>query len=174
MSLPPQAKPFEPLAREAAQRHAIPASLILAVCGQESGFRPTAYRPEPQIKDASYGLMQLLGKTARGLGYLDDVGCAKELSGLFDPETNINLGAKLLAENFAHAGSLAGAVSAYNGGWRPAMGFGRPAPHALRICLAWNPKKEGECLTWREVAAGSYANSTYVQAVLTRMTAYDT
>ncbi|HEX7073332.1 MAG TPA: transglycosylase SLT domain-containing protein, partial [Hyphomicrobiaceae bacterium] len=44
----------------AAQRHRVSQALIKAVIMAESGFNAAAYREEPQIKDASRGLMQLL------------------------------------------------------------------------------------------------------------------
>lgn len=59
---------------------------VLAVIQVESEFRPNAYRAEPQINDASYGLMQVLGSTAADRGYDGPP------EGLFDPETNIRIG----------------------------------------------------------------------------------
>ena len=44
------------------------------------------------IGDASYGLMQLLMSTARGLGYTGDA------NGLYDAATNIDLGTRLLSD----------------------------------------------------------------------------
>jgi soluble lytic murein transglycosylase-like protein len=45
---------------------------------------------DPKVVSASYGLMQLMFPTARETGY------EGEAAGLYDPETNINLGAKYL------------------------------------------------------------------------------
>ncbi|TAN55364.1 MAG: lytic transglycosylase domain-containing protein [Magnetospirillum sp.] len=59
---------------------------VLAVIQIESSFQPTAYRAEPQIGDASYGLMQVLYSTASDRGYGGDP------AGLFDPEVNIRIG----------------------------------------------------------------------------------
>lgn len=63
---------------------------VLAVVEIESGFDPTAYRSEPQLGDASRGLMQLLLSTALDRGFQG----APEA--LFDPETNIRLGMRQL------------------------------------------------------------------------------
>lgn len=59
---------------------------VMAVIQIESSFNPTAQRPEPQIRDASYGLMQVLYATALDRGYTG----APE--GLYDPAVNIALG----------------------------------------------------------------------------------
>jgi soluble lytic murein transglycosylase-like protein len=94
-----------------AAQFAVPATWIHAVIQTESGGNPEAYRPEPQIDDASYGLMQLLYATARGLGYRD----APE--GLFDPDTNIYWGVHLLAElRRQHGTDPRRIYSAYNSG----------------------------------------------------------
>lgn len=63
---------------------------VLAVIDIESSFNPGAYRAEPQLGDASYGLMQILSSTAADRGYSGPV------DGLFDPETNIRLGMRQL------------------------------------------------------------------------------
>jgi hypothetical protein len=50
------------------------------------------------------------------------------MGGLLEqPALAIELGAKLLAENMARTGgSVADSLSAYNGGFRPSLGFGVP------------------------------------------------
>lgn len=63
---------------------------VLAVIEIESSFRPRAYRAEPQIEDASLGLMQVLGRVAADRGY------AGPPDGLFNPETNIRVGMRHL------------------------------------------------------------------------------
>jgi soluble lytic murein transglycosylase-like protein len=89
----------------------VPEPWIRAFIQTESSFNPTAYRAEPQINDASYGLMQLLYSTARGLGYTGTP------EGLYDPETNIALGTKLMYQLRAKYGDDIQAVySAYNSG----------------------------------------------------------
>lgn len=63
---------------------------VLAIIEIESSFRADAYRAEPQIGDASYGLMQVLYSTARDRGYQGPP------EGLFDPATNIRIGMRQL------------------------------------------------------------------------------
>lgn len=135
--------------------------LIKAVISLESEFLARATRAEaaraslpptpdfPQGGDMSIGLMQLLVRTARTLGYKGPVGDKTSLTGLFDPATNIHLGTTLLRDN-VNAARLAGlgvdaAISAYNGGWRPSLGYGRPLP------------------------TGQFANQAYVNVVFERM-----
>lgn len=90
----------------------VPAPLIKGVMAKESAFNEKAYKSEPKIHDASRGLMQLLYHTATALGYR---GTADDL---YAPSTNIQYGAKLLAENIKRAGGRYDvAVSAYNAGW---------------------------------------------------------
>jgi soluble lytic murein transglycosylase-like protein len=89
----------------------IPESWIRGVIEVESSWNQFAYRYEAKIKDASYGLMQLLSKTAYNLGYTGTV------EGLYDPYTNIMLGTKLLAENRDRFGDdFTRVYSAYNSG----------------------------------------------------------
>lgn len=76
----------------------VPVWMIKATIAKESSFNPRAFRPEHAINDASRGLMQLLGRTAMGLGYDGTAGRADELTGLFDPNENIRLGTRYLAQ----------------------------------------------------------------------------
>lgn len=102
---------FDDLIYEASEAYDVPFTWIKAIAGAESDWIPTAYRAEPRINDASYGLMQVLYKTAYSLGYRGDP------EGLYDPAININLGAKLLQELRARWGDDFRAVySAYNSG----------------------------------------------------------
>jgi len=89
--------------------------LTFAVIVIESGGNEKAYREEPQINDASIGLMQILFKTAKSIGY------GGTSQGLFDPETNIKYGTKYLSKCFlAENGNIYNTFRAYNGGtgWR--------------------------------------------------------
>lgn len=58
---------------------------VLAFADIESSFNPDAIRDEPKIKDASYGLFQILFRTAQDRGF------AQNPVMLFDPETNTRL-----------------------------------------------------------------------------------
>lgn len=94
-------------------------ALAKGVTMQESRFDPGAYRAEPQINDASRGLMQLLAGTAQAIGYTGPIGDdSSHTGGLYDPQTNIDYGVRLLAENIRTAGgNLPIAISAYNAGF---------------------------------------------------------
>lgn len=90
---------------------------VLAVIEIESSFNPRAYRAEPQINDASYGLMQVLATTAADRGYRGPV------EGLFDPETNIRLGMRQLKWSWDYLNrkrgvppSVAEWIGSYNAG----------------------------------------------------------
>lgn len=97
--------------------YGVPAPLIKAIIAKESSFNSQAYKSEPQIKDASRGLMQVLYRTAVSLGYK---GMADDL---FEPSTNIMYGTRLLADNIQRSvkanipNPIANAVAAYNAGW---------------------------------------------------------
>jgi soluble lytic murein transglycosylase-like protein len=94
-----------------ARQFVVPEAWIKAVILQESSGNPKAYRAEPRINDASYGLMQLLYRTAKGLGY---TGAAE---GLYDPDLNIQLGTKLLGQLRRQYGdNFERVYSAYNSG----------------------------------------------------------
>lgn len=125
---------FDAIINRYASEYGVPVPLVKAMISLESGFNPKAYRAEkprsslpptpdfPKGGDASYGLMQLLVRTARALGYKG----TKE--GLYDPATNIELGTRFLRDLVREAHrrgvDLDSAISAYNGGWRPSLGFG--------------------------------------------------
>lgn len=110
-------------------------NLMLAICDTESSFRPWVMKFEPawqnfykpdevsrilgidkpteiQLQMFSYGLMQVMGGTARGLGYLD------YLPKLLDPQASIHYGCLLmrqLKKRFTQA-TEADLISAYNYG----------------------------------------------------------
>ena len=89
---------FDDFVRAESARYGIPVAVIKATIATESGFNPGAYRKEPQLGDASRGLMQVLLTTARGLGYTGEPGDdLKRISGLYDPWTSIQLGTFYLA-----------------------------------------------------------------------------
>jgi len=116
---------FDSLIASASDAYGVPVAVIKGVIGAESGFDPAAYRAEPQINDASTGLMQLLMSTARGQGFTGTS------LGLYDPRTNINLGTKLLSSLSRQLGDWGAVFSAYNGGVRPQYGLGARLPSGL-------------------------------------------
>jgi hypothetical protein len=158
--------------QSASVRYGVPVSLIKAIIGQESAFRPTAFRAEPAISDASIGLMQILLATARGEGYTGANGIAAGLTGLYDPATNIQYGTSYLATCLARTnGVIPSAISAYNGGFRPDIGFGAPAPKRTIVCLRRD--SAGKCIESRTVEPGQYANQPYVNAVLNNIAYFE-
>ena len=89
--------------------------LLKAVIKVESNFNRNAHRHEPWVShlggpDCSFGLMQLLESTARGLGH---TGAARDL---YHPATNIYFGAKYLRQQLDRYGNVAKAIAAYNAG----------------------------------------------------------
>lgn len=126
---------FDAAIAAASLKYRVPVAVIKAVIAHESGFNPRAKRAEaprsslpptpdhPAGGDESRGLMQLLIRTARLLGYKGHP------DGLYDPATSIELGTRLLADNLRSAerrgGGLPDALSQYNGGYRPTLGFGK-------------------------------------------------
>lgn len=95
-----------------ADNYGLRRSLMYALVSQESRFKPTAYRAEPRINDASYGLTQILYRTAQGQGYSGDP------VGLYDPDTNVQLGFGYFADLLnTTSGDERNALSMYNSGY---------------------------------------------------------
>jgi soluble lytic murein transglycosylase-like protein len=116
---------YDALFRSAAIGAGVDPALVKAHAAVESNFNPRAYRyeaPRPTLPagDASHGLMQLLYSTALHLGYQGarpTTPDQQNLTGLYAPQANIQLGAQLIAENLAAAGGDADtAIAAYNEG----------------------------------------------------------
>jgi len=102
---------FDAEIQAGARTYNVPEAWIRAVIETESSWNPNAFRAEPKINDASYGLMQLLYRTAKGLGYDGDT------DGLYDPATNIDLGTKLLGQlRRKYGDDFRQIYSAYNSG----------------------------------------------------------
>lgn len=131
----------------------IPVSVLKGVASAESAFNAKAFRAEPQINDGSYGLMQILYKTAKGEGYNGTPG------GLLDPAVNIMWGSRYLAGLLKRHADLSAAVASYN------MGFPRKAkdttPAIVRIYGEPQP-------SW------TYANQPYVDRVLSYISYFQT
>lgn len=144
---------------------------LKALIGIESGFDATAHRGEPQLGDASVGLMQVLLSTARGLGYTGVMGDPEGLTGLFWPDTNVWFGARLFRTLLGNTrGDLRAAASAYNGGYRPALGFGglRTASTPV-VCLQWKASAPPtgrtiaqDCAVTGDTTPGHFSNQRYV------------
>lgn len=157
---------------DAASRYDVPVALIKAIIAQESAFKPSASRAEPAVNDASIGLMQILYGTAKGEGYTGPVGTASTLTGLYDPATNIRFGTSYLASSLQDTrGNILAGISAYNGGFRPDIGFGAKATRQMTICLARD--NTGKCISSRVVQPGEFSNQSYVNAVLNNMAYFE-
>lgn len=133
-----QIKPFEPLIRGYSLMYELDTSLVCAIILQESAGNQYAYRYEPafferylkgksryeligacdpvsldselMFRSCSFGLMQIMGQTAREFSYSD------QLPTLFTPNNNIELGCKILRKYIDEAGSVELGVTAYNRG----------------------------------------------------------
>lgn len=150
----------------AAQKSPVPVGFVLAVMDKESQGNPKAYRAEPAINDGSIGLMQMLLRTAKGVGYPGVAGSASNLSGLFDPPTNIHFAVRHLTGLWKQLGNAADVASAYNGGTRPKLGYGgvyRGEPYDTVLA---RDQITGQPISTRRVNPGEYANQPYVDKVL--------
>ncbi len=124
------------LARQAAQQEGLDGALVCAVVEQESNWNPWAMRYEPLFfakyvaplytnrkisateayaRGMSWGLMQVMGQTAREYG-LNSL----FLSALCDPATGLAVGCRVLRTKLdAHAGDVQRGLQAWNGGGNP-------------------------------------------------------
>jgi len=102
----------------AADEHQVDYALLKAVAAVESGFRANAVSAQGAV-----GLMQIKPSTARRYGVLDGE------SGLTDPRTNIDAGARHLARLIKlFKGELQLAVAAYNAGENAVLRAGSKVP----------------------------------------------
>ncbi len=122
------------LARKIAAEHHLYPELVCAICEQESAWDPWAIRYEPafhkryveplwlkaavrteteaQARAISWGLMQVMGQTAREHGFL-----GRFLSELCDPALALEIGCRVLALKLAAArGNVEKALLLWNGG----------------------------------------------------------
>lgn len=125
------------LIERVAKRHDLPVSLVSAIVRVESGGDPWAIRYEPQFYDhyiapkpvkgkapcsaqtegrmqaTSWGLMQIMGATARETGFNGVF-----LSQLCDPETGLDWGCRYLIRLFKRFGGQGdeAVIAAYNAG----------------------------------------------------------
>jgi len=133
------------MALEAAARHGLDGPVVCAVCEEESGRRdggggretwnPWAMRFEPAFESryvkpaiptmptteemaeaVSFGLMQIMGETAREFGFK-----GRYLTELCDPATGLEYGCRKLRRCFDNAaGDVGAALLHWNGGSDPA------------------------------------------------------
>lgn len=147
----------------------VPASVVKAVIGKESAFQPGVYLTETGGR-RSTGLMQLLEATARDRGFR---GTPEQL---FQPDVNVFYGVShldWLAQQLLSAdprrpegrADWAAVFSAYNGGIRPRLGFGRRVVETTTVCLRTDPVTR-KCLRSYTAKPGEFGNQEYVHAVL--------
>jgi soluble lytic murein transglycosylase-like protein len=128
-----------PIAHSIATRHALDPSLICAIIEQESAWNPHAIRYEPAFfakyvaplftnnkvepatnteahsRAISWGLMQVMGQSARETGFVGPF-----LSELCDPPVGIEAGCSLFAHKLGIAhGNISQALQFWNGGTNP-------------------------------------------------------
>jgi len=154
-----KAKPFAQVLEQTAERFNIPIGLLYGICKQESSFIATAIRWEPGFyhryikprKDIpfeeavgqahSFGLMQIMGSTARWMGY------KKDLTGLWQPIINLNYGCKYFAKLVKkYNGNLKDAIAAYNAGSARKTGDDGDyvnQEYVDRVVIYWNKYEEG-------------------------------
>ena len=124
---------YWPLINELAQGQKVGQSWIQAIIHQESGGNFVATRSEPRLRDTSYGLMQVLCRTARGLGF------AGPCTQLLDPRRNIAYGARFFRTLLARYAEPGAALAHYNGGptaaraWRQGKRRTRATRYAQRV-----------------------------------------
>ena len=103
---------LEPIINEMGQKYNIEPAMIKGIIKAESNWDVNASRFEAHKSDASWGLMQVLLVTARGVLGKSDL----TISQLTQPRVNIEAGTKLMAKNWERFGNLRDAVAAYNAG----------------------------------------------------------
>jgi soluble lytic murein transglycosylase-like protein len=124
---------FELLICEKSEQYNVDKNLIKAIIKVESAFNPLAIRYEPNflyfvdvekfakknnisiategiLQKCSYGLMQLMGATARSLGFEDT------LIKLFDPNLNLDWGLSFLSKLLKKYDSIEDVIASYNAG----------------------------------------------------------
>jgi soluble lytic murein transglycosylase-like protein len=109
------AKLFQPIILTAALKYQVDPALIHAIILAESSYNPRAIS-----KKGAKGLMQLMPSTAAALGVKD----------AFDPEHNVNGGAKYLRHLLDHfEGDLQLVIAAYNAGMRKVKKYNGIPPY---------------------------------------------
>lgn len=151
---------YDAVIAQAASRYGVDFNLVKALVKTESNFNPDA--------DSGYsvGLMQVTPATA-GLSRTQ----------LLDPAVNVMAGTKHLLQCLNRGKGVSNALSEYNGGYRPSLGYGAPytGAKAIRVCNAWKPGApatgrvlDRDCIPGNIVTVypGELANQKYVDTVL--------
>jgi len=105
LDIAPEVKAVQPLLREAAADHGVDMELLKAVITVESGYKQGAISPRGAI-----GLMQLTPDA--GQRYAQ----TRNPQALLNPRTNIQAGARMLADLIKRFGRIDAALAAWNAG----------------------------------------------------------
>jgi soluble lytic murein transglycosylase-like protein len=119
--LPAHGQPYSALIASAAATQGVDGRLLAALTWSESSFRPSAVS-----RAGAAGLTQLMPATARGLGLRVD----SSIDERFDPETNLNAGARYLRQQIVRFGSVELGLAAYNAGPGNVVRYGGIPPFA--------------------------------------------
>jgi soluble lytic murein transglycosylase-like protein len=107
------AQTLDPIIKEMSAKYNVPEALIKAVITVESNWDVNASRYEVGMKDASWGLMQVLLSTARDILNRSNLTTTE----LLNPKINIEAGTAYLAKQLKrYGGNIADAIAAYNAG----------------------------------------------------------
>jgi soluble lytic murein transglycosylase-like protein len=117
-------KAVRPHMQTAAQKHNLDIELLQALIATESGFNASAISPKGAL-----GLMQLIPETAARYGVQSDRRTSQQQK-LFDPQTNIHVGARYLRDLLTlFKGQLDLALAAYNAGEGAVQRAGNKIPN---------------------------------------------
>lgn len=133
--------PSEACWDQAARRYGVSAQLLYAIARVESGLNPAAVNRSHRARTGSYdiGLMQINSSHLPTLARYD----IREAD-LYNPCTNIHVGAWLLADSFSRNGTSWDAVGAYNAACTQLKGAAcrtARAKYAQRVYRALPPRE---------------------------------
>lgn len=158
---------FDDLIATSAAKYGVPFDWVKAVMMTESSGDPNAYRAEPQINDASYGLMQLLYRTAKGLGYTGTP------EGLYDPMINLDLGAKFLGQLMrAYGADFQAVYSAYNSGSPTKYQTSTQVATNVSHASSWLDKVREGITYVSDVATSEEGSATILLIIVAAVAAY--
>lgn len=161
-----------PIAKKVAAKNGVPLSWLLAFADHESGFKGDAIAGAGTAdaeRGGSFGLVQMSLKTARQLGYTGPAPDLALVKGstyigpiapgtIFDAETNLTLGAKLMKQlSQSYGGRFEDVAAGYNSGKSTAK---------LQSLL------NGGTLTDKQVASYTNVLTKYVPSVVSNQETY--
>ncbi len=103
---------YDKIIKSASKEYRINPVLIKAIIRTESNWRPDVTRYEPHIKDTSYGLMQILTKTAQWITGNKNITGAQ----LKSPQMNILVGTRYLRYLMDKHNNTDKVIASYNAG----------------------------------------------------------